>query len=472
MFRVFLPLLPLLVACLLSSCKTDPDSILGGNMHPTDDLVSKYDTAFTIEAFSVSDDSLIIQNSSSVLLGTSFSPVFGSATYNLAVQILTLRIEDDDSYAYYSGTDLGLDSRVDSVVLTLPYSGIFPHHKRMDGRKLAFSIYEIDEELIDGQGYDSAYSSNREPVCKPAPIGGLLTVYPRPFDTIYDSLQGLNVVPDLRVHLAKDFGKRLLDIVVNMNEEEKQDLGAMRKYLKGLYLKVESCMTEDQSIVFSVSNIFSLGADLTVYFNGSATTGTSYQKFVLGPLRYTHVKRDRSLSSDDLYKSQMQNEGDTASGSQRLYLEGSGGSRIRFRIPGFQDVVNGNVVVNQAVVVLENASSEREPDFGVPGQLRCMRYYNRGTEADILDVSDPGGTYNRNNGQYRVNVTRYLQRLAYLTTIDTANRKLFDNYLDIVPETDERYEQPTRAVLHGPGASGKKMRLEVIYTLVNDTIQN
>lgn len=231
-------------------------------------------------------------------------------------------------------------------------------------------------------------------------------------------------------------------------------------------------MTEDQSIVFSVSNIFSLGADLTVYFNGSATTGTSYQKFVLGPLRYTHVKRDRSLSSDDLYKSQMQNEGDTASGSQRLYLEGSGGSRIRFRIPGFQDVVNGNVVVNQAVVVLENASSEREPDFGVPGQLRCMRYYNRGTEADILDVSDPGGTYNRNNGQYRVNVTRYLQRLAYLTTIDTANRKLFDNYLDIVPETDERYEQPTRAVLHGPGASGKKMRLEVIYTLVNDTIQN
>lgn len=467
MARVFFPLFALL---LLFSCKTDPNSILGKNIHPNDDLVSKYDTAFRIEAFSISDDSLIIQNSTSVLLGSSFSPVFGSETYNLAIQILTLRVEGDDSYSYYSGTDLSITSEVDSVVLNLPYSGKFPRHKRMDGRKLTLSLHEITEELIDGEGYDSAYCSNREPAYDPAPIGEILTVYPKPFDTVYDSTIGARQVPDLRIHLDKAFGKRLLDYVLEMTDDEKADLGAMRKYIKGLYIKAHPCGSEKESIVFSVSNLFSSGADITVYFNGSESSGTSYQKFVLGPLRYTHVKRDRSLSADAMYKAQM--EGDTASGTQRLYVEGSGGSRIRFRIPGFQDVVSGKVVINQAVIVLENADSDREPDMDVPAQLQCVRYYNRGSEAEILDASNPGGKYDSKKGQYRINVTRYLQRLAYLTTVDTANRKLFDNYLDIVPESDERYEQPTRAIFYGPGVSKNGMRLEVIYTLVNDTVQN
>lgn len=468
MARVFFPLFALL---LLFSCQTDPDSILGQNTHPNDDLVSKFDTAFRIEAFSISDDSLIIQNSSSVLLGTSFSPVFGSETYNLAVQILTLRVKGDESYSYYAGTDLNLSSRVDSVVLTLPFSSKFPRYKRMDGRKLNLSLHEITEELIDGEGYDSAYCSNREPVYDPAPIGEILTVYPKPYDTIYDSAMGSTIVPDLRIHLDKAFGKRLLDYVLEMTDDEKSDLGAMRKYIKGIYIKSHPCASDKESIVFSVSNLFSMGADITVYFNGKEDAGTSYQKFVLGPLRYTHVKRDRSLSTDNLYKAQMQQEGDTAAGSQRLYVEGSGGSRIRFRIPGFLNVVSDKVVINQAVVVLENADSDREPDIDVPAQLQCVRYYNRGSEAEILDASNPGGKYDSKKGQYRINVTRYLQRLAYLTTVDTANRKFFDNYLDIVPESDERYEQPTRAVFYGPGVS-KGMRLEVIYTVVNDTVQN
>ncbi|MCM1168363.1 MAG: DUF4270 domain-containing protein [Bacteroides sp.] len=475
MFRGIFALVALLL--MFSSCKTDPDAILGKNFHPEDDLVSKYDTAFRIEAFSISDDSLIIQNSSSVLLGTSFSPVFGSETYNLAVQLLTLRIDGDDSYNYYSGTDLDGNSRVDSVVLNLPYSGNFPGHKRMDGRRINLTIHKITEDLIDGEGYDSAYCSNMEPVYAPAPIGGMLTAYPRPFDTVYDSVLGMNTVADLRIHLDKSFGKDLLNWILDMDEDQRSDLASLHQsgYLKGLYIKVAPCASENESIVFSVSNLFSLGADITVYFNGSGSEGstsTSYQKFMLGPLRYTHVKRDRSLSTDKYYKAQMETEGDTASGSQRLYVEGSGGSRIRFRIPEFQDVVSGRVVINQAVVVLDNVDAGTTPDMDFPAQLQCVRYYNRGSEADILDVSNPGGTYDSKKGQYRINVTRYLQRLAYLTTVDTANRKLFDNYLDIVPPSDERYEQPTRAVFYGPGVPGKGMRLEVIYTVVNDTIQN
>lgn len=460
------------------SCKRDPDAVLGNNLYEKGDLVAKYDTAFRIEAFSVRDDSLIVQNSSSVLLGATSSPVFGSATYNLIVQLLTLHIDNDDSYTYYSGKlNSTSPDKVDSVVLKLPYSGVFPLHSFMDGRKLSFRIYEVEEELIDGQGYDSAYSVNRE-IAYGKPLSDLITVYPRPFDTVYDSLKGLKVVPPLSIHLGRDFGKRLLQAVYDMTEEERSELGSLCSNLKGIYIKMEPCTSEEESIVFSVTNLFSLGAELTVYFDGLVhdaelgTTSTAYQKFVLGPMRFTQVLRNRSLSTDGLYKAQMENEGDTASGSQRLYIEGSGGSRVRFRIPDFQSVVSGKVVINQAVLVVENVNSGITPDIDVPSQLHCIRYFNRGTEAEILDESNPGGSYQNKKGQYRVNITRYLQRLAYLTTVDTANREQFENYLDLVPQTDERYEQPTRVVLYGPGAPERNMRLEVIYTVINDTIKN
>ncbi|MDE6493904.1 MAG: DUF4270 domain-containing protein [Bacteroidales bacterium] len=458
------------------ACKRDPNAILGNHLYGTDDLVAKYDTMFQIEAFSVIDDSLIVQNSSSVLLGTSFSPTFGSASYNLIVQLLTLRIDGDDSYTYYSGylNESSLNS-VDSVVLSLPYSGVFPLYGSMDGRRLSFRIYEVAEELVDGQGYDSAYSVNHE-VAYSRQIGDLITVYPKPFDTVYDSVLGYKKVAPLKAYLSKDFGRELLGYVLGMTEEERADLASLPAVFKGLYFKMEPCAKEDESIVFSVSNLFSMGAELTVYFDGMEMSegvySTAYQKFILGPMRFTQVVRDRSLSTDDLYKKQMETEGDTASGAQRLYIEGSGGSRVRFRIPGFQNVVSGRVVINQAVLVAENVNSDITSDIDVPAQLHCIRYYNRGTEAEILDEINPGGTYSSTKGQYRVNITRYLQRLAYLTTVDTANRKLFENYLDLVPQTDERYEQPTRVVLYGPGAPERKMRLEVIYTIIGDTIEN
>ena len=447
------------------SCKTDPDSILGSGMHDDDDLVARYDTAFRIEAFSVPDDSLIIQNSSSVLLGTSYSPVWGSAAYNLVVQLLTLRTEDAD---YHSG-DLTPNYRIDSVILYLPYSTIFPRHQRMDGRAMTFSIYEVEEDLVDGTGYDSAYSTNYDVRYNPVALSGPLTVNPRPFDTVYDSLSATTIVRPLQVHLANSFGERLLNTVLSMSATEQADIASFPKYFGGIYLKVQPCTQENESIVFSASNLYADGAMIRVFFDGNST-GTSFQDFILGPLRFTQVLRDREVSTDALYKSQMAHVGDTASGAQRLYVEGSGGSRIRFRIPDFPTELGGDkIVINQAVIVLENADMGDDSEIGIPEQLSCFRYINRGTEQELPDASNPGGYYNENNGEYRLNVTRYFQRLAYLNTVDTANRVYYENYLDVTPLSDDRYEQPVRVVLHGPGAEKDYMRMEVIYTVINDS---
>lgn len=460
-------ILPVILA-FSAACETDPDSILGNGMHDNNVLVAKYDTAFKIEAFSVSDDSLILQNGSDVLIGASYSPVFGGATYNLVVQLLSMRTSDT---AYHAG-ELTAGFRVDSVVLNLPYSTFYPTHKKMDGRPLTFSLYEVTEDLVDGTGADSAYSSNYQVKYDPVALSAPITVYPRPYDTVTDTVNGtaMTVIPDLRVRVDNKFGEKLLNSVLQMTSTEQEDISAMPKYFKGMYLKVEPCYSENQSIVFLVSNLYAEGAMITVYFNGDGTS-TSYQDFILGPMRFTHVLRDRNLSTDLLYKSQMEESGDTASGGQRLYIEGSGGSRVRFRIPNFPTEIDGDkIVINQAVLVLKNVDKGEESDIGYPEQLQCFLYHGKASESELPDASDPGGYYDESAGEYRLNVTRYFQKLAYMTTVDTANRKYFRDYIDVAPVTTERYERPTRVVLYGPRAEKDYMRLEVIYTIINDSI--
>lgn len=450
------------------ACKTDPDSILGNGMHDDSLLEAKYDTAFRIEAFSVSDDSLILQNGSDVLLGATYSPVFGGATYNLVVQLLTQRTTDT---AYHAG-DLGPDFRVDSVILNLPYPGFYPKHKRMDGRSMTFSLYEVTEDLVDGVGADSAYSSNYQVKYNPVALSGPITVYPKPYDTVTDTVDGVatTVIPDLKVRLDNSFGTKLLNCVQSMSATEQEDISSLPKYFKGLYLKVDPCNSENESIAFLVSNLYAEGAMITVYFDGDEN-GTSYQDFILGPMRFTQVIRDRSRSMDPLYKNQMENPGDTADGGQRLYIEGSGGSRVRFRIPDFPTEIDGDkVVINQAVLVLKNVDKGKESDIGYPAQLQGFLYYGKAMESDLPDASNPGGYYDEDAGEYRLNVTRYYQKLVYLTTLDTANRTNFLGYVDVAPISEDRYEEPTRVVLYGPRAEKNYMRLEVIYTVINDSV--
>ena len=127
-------------------------------------------------------------------------------------------------------------------------------------------------------------------------------------------------------------------------------------------------------------------------------------------------------------------------------------------------------MINQAVLVLKNVDKGEESDIGYPEQLQCFLYHGKASESELPDASDPGGYYDESAGEYRLNVTRYFQKLAYMTTVDTANRKYFRDYIDVAPVTTERYERPTRVVLYGPRAEKDYMRLEVIYTIINDSI--
>lgn len=450
---------------VFNSCKKDPDSLLGSNMHGNDDLVAKYDTNFHIQAFSVADDSMIIQNASRVLLGASYSNVFGSRTYNLATHLLTQTNTDEN----FSKGNLE-SNQVDSVILYIPFSSVFPRHHQMDGKELTLTVYRINETLRDTSEYTMAYPSNYQVSYDPIPVSGPITVYPKPFDTVYDSLSSSLIVKPLQVRLENSFGKELLDIFRGMSENERADIEAFPNHFKGIYIKSEAKNREGEDIVFSMSTLFADGANLSIFYNGTGQE-TSYLKFALGPVRFTHIERDRRMSTDALYRSQMEKEFDTLSGAQRLYLEGAGGSRIRFRIPDFYSKVAGKIVVNQALLVLKNVQPKSNPAIGVPSKLECIKYIDRGNTGTIPSASNSSGSYNEETGVYQIDITRYLQQLAFQTTVDPANEERFLDYVDIIPESEERAEKPTRVVFYGPEADvSDRMRLKVIYTVINDSI--
>ncbi|MEG2666548.1 MAG: DUF4270 family protein, partial [Bacteroidales bacterium] len=435
------------------SCKKNEESILGSNMHSETDLVGKYnDTVFEIVAFSVKDDSLVVENSANILLGSVSDKYFGTATYNLVTELDFDEKSSVDADAIYTG------SRVDSVVLVLPFSGFFPTvDKAMNGKPITFTLYEIIDKLSNGSHSDSLYSVSSEVNYNPAAFAGNkdIVIKPKPFDTIFDSITGARSILPVRAYLSKEFGKKLLSYPADAYLPG----SIFSDYFAGIYLKVKDCADPSQSTAISFSSLLTAGASIRVYFNNGTDENVSYIVFALGPTRFTQVKRNRSTSTDPLFLAQMR--GDTSSGKERLYVEGSGGSKIQFKVPNFKTLSKNKIILNQVTLVLTNtdAKNTTKADISIPKQLYCFKQKGALESETIPDATNPGGVYNEKTGEYRLLLTRYFQNLIY--------KDQPAEYLYITPKVTERYGSPCRVRLNGPGTdikSSTRMKLEVIYT--------
>lgn len=145
----------LCVLCLIG-CKRDPDSMLGDNIHNDNDLTEGFqDTIFEIIAYSIPDSSLVVQNPSRVLLGAVNDNVFGSAEYNLFTQ-LDYSISNSSSDEFILGV-----STIDSIILTLPYSDLYPTSRSdAHGRAIKLKIHELTEKILKSSDKDSLYNIN------------------------------------------------------------------------------------------------------------------------------------------------------------------------------------------------------------------------------------------------------------------------------------------------------------------------
>ena len=437
----------LIALVALSACRKDPDSALGGTVGGDKDyLTERYqDTAFDIVVYSLPDTGLIIQNAERLLLGSMQDDVFVRADYHVYSQLRYM-----GSNASTDGFVDG-DDAIDSVILVLPYSGLYPTRKgAADGRPIQITVHELAEELQDSGNTDSLYSISSD-VPYTAAFGPAASFSPRPFDTVYDSVKGQSLVPSLRVRLDASLGERLMTLPAAAYESPE----AFAQYFNGICLRSVPVTAQDESSVVS----FAFGNNLeaadmmriAVYHGRISADTARYSLFSFGPVRFTKVERDYSTSTDADFRAQM--DGDSTAGGQSVYLACSGGAYLACVLPNIRELFAGRqIIVNRAHLVLNAASASNGSGVTLPQTLQIP--------GSLDDAYRQDGHWDSGDKAYRLVLTRYLQRLLY----EQAEPEPFYIY----PSTLERYGMPCCVKLNGPKAAGSPMKLEMIYTEVKE----
>jgi hypothetical protein len=436
--------LALLVFILSFSCKKDANSILGDDLNSHHNIGEYYtDTVFHITAFTVPDDSLYVENYTSFLLGTVKSNIFGTTTYNLVSRLL---FNSASSYLHTEGETV---EHIDSTVLLISYSGIYPLAQNSDflqGRTFTLTVYEVDEDIRTSTEQDSAYGIYSEVAYKPAHLySGSVTLHP-PLST--DTTEPQNI----RLFLDNAVGMQIARALEEVGVDNSAEFSTK---FKGLYFAITPAESEDQSVVASFS-AEPYGTQIAVYFNGNGEDRiSSYYNFALGT-HFTQIKKDRSGST---VESALW---DSVAGQQRLYMESVGGSRIRLKIPNLRalsDTSRKPLIINRAALVfkvVDTFSSGVQP----PSNIYLYEYINSTSIKSIIDNSfNSGGIYDAAKGEYRVYITRWMQNLLY-------NKDLTIPELDLSPVVEIRHFMPSQTVLYGTNAGANSVRLEVIYSLV------
>ncbi|MDR0763187.1 MAG: DUF4270 domain-containing protein [Bacteroidales bacterium] len=444
--------LTLLVFILLFSCKKDANSILGDDLNSHRNINEYYtDTVFHITAFTVPDDSLYLENYTSFLLGTVKNDIFGTTTYNLVSRILF------NSTASYIQTEGETVEHIDSAILLIPYSVLYPLAENSDflqGRSFTLTLYEVDEDIRTSTEQDSAYNIHSEVAYKPTPLHTeTVTLHP-PLST--DTTETENI----KIYIDNATAKKIADALEEVGLDNSSDFPTK---FKGLYFVITPATSEDQSIVASFNAETTYGTQLTIYFNGNGEESSpSYYNFALGT-HFTQIKKDRSGSE---IESALW---DSVKGQDRLYLESIGGSRIRFKIPNLRfltDTVQNPsatrkpLVINRATLVFKIADTSSSGGIQPPSNVFLYKYISSISGETIIDYSfNSGGVYDEAKGEYKIYITRWMQNLLYHNDEEIP-------YLDLSSITDIRYFTPSQVIFYGTAAGANSVRLEVIYSLV------
>ena len=207
---------------------------------------------------------------------------------------------------------------------------------------------------------------------------------------------------------------------------------------------------------------------MTLYFHNQSSDSLNYS-FLLntGCARYLHIDHNNYFDADQGLKQQVLNH-DTLLGQNMLFLQGLGGTRIKFRMPYLKNFAkNSKIAINDALLLLKNP--ETDTTLKAPPNLILIRdssgYF--GSVIDELEgTSYFGGMYNSAERTYYFRLTRHVQKL--ISGYYPINRELYIQVND--PFTSVLYTN--RVMINGynpslPGAASSRFRLQLTYTILN-----
>ncbi|MFZ4520530.1 MAG: DUF4270 domain-containing protein [Bacteroidales bacterium] len=440
-------LIGLLLIMAMFSCSKDPYEIGFDLLPPSDTLNVRTTDTCTVEAFSVRQDSVRTDKTSSLLMGSMVDPVFGKTTAGFFSQ---LRLSSE-------GVDFGTTPVLDSLVLMLFYNGYYGDTSTRQNVK----VYEISDEF----SYDSLRFSNQKLATYPTILADQDFV-PHVTDSV--SVYGEKNPAHLRINLGKltnYLGRKILEAPTDALASNT----AFIKFIRGIYVKASPVNSKGALLNFSISSGVS---KMVVYFhNGIDPKDDSLHYDLLlneNCARFVNFDHNGYLDASYDLKQQILNH-DSAEGANKLFLQGMGGVKIKLKFPYMKEFAKGKVVaINDAVLELKNL--ETDTTYAPPLSITMIRQDSVGRIGYLVDDNEGtayfGGTYNKKTRSYFFRLTQHMQNI-----LQNSYSNHFDLYLMVnTPVTSSL--TPNRITLYGtkpqvPADKSSAFQLKMTYTVLN-----
>lgn len=316
---IYFSALVFLVA-LFPACN-EPTEI-GIDVYP-DPFSIKQDT-LVVQSITVRENELASSSSSVYGVGDMNDPAYGKTTIGFYTQ---LNLGQSD-------VDFGDSPILDSAVLALDYQTVYGE----ETPNIKFQVFEVSSDLI----MDSLYLSNQDIGYYPIPVGQLNEIV-----NIEDSvaLDGVNVLPHVRIPLEPFFGQRLLDQSGTSNLENNE---FFVNYMKGLLITADSSSTaNDGGVVFFDLN--SLLSKMTLYYHNAEEDSLSFDFFV-GSTSVNFNNFEHNYSGS-LVEAAINDP--NPDNHQIVYIQSAAGVKARVSIPELEDYQN--IAVTKATLVATQA---------------------------------------------------------------------------------------------------------------------
>lgn len=410
----------------LTACNEDETSLGLELQDPATLFNGVADTAYG-SAVTVYDDSLLTSGQGYTLIGCYSDAMFGHSEAVFFTQVGT---------SNNNGVEFDANCSIDSVMLTLALSEMYPAAGAKSYRDLHFEVYQLAEAPLKDTAY---YGSSTLPIenrCF--------------FDGVVRLVESDSMVANIRLN------ENFYSFIQNKSYESE---AAFVETLKGLRIRL---LNDGEPQMVTV-NLAAAATGLTVYYkyrnNDTSILDRTYGFEVSNSVpHFTHY--------DNYYAGALSvfnsNTGDSVAGSRYLYLCPMGGTNVRLNFDSFVRQFHQQhpqAVIHHAELLLPVADIAPST---YPDMLAAFKCYQDGAVASVPDMVDAvtyggyDGTYDAERGLYRIRVTQHLQKLL-LSGMDLGTLVVLNG----------RRASALHTVLNGSDAtatSGNPIRIVFVYS--------
>jgi len=351
--------------------------------HPSDGIsVKEKSINNNIKLSTISEDSLRSDETSALLLGTITSDnIFGESRANFATQF----------QLPFNNVDVSSDTlTVDSVVLSLSYTGIYGENNQL----FDITVNELSESIFK----DSAYYSNQDITFNVNTIYSQTTIV-----NTEDSVMvgGEMKAPHLRLKLDNSLGEIILDA---SGTADLEDNVQFVEFFKGLYLKASDVSSNGGSIIYF--NPFAANTKLTVYYQSTNVDSLSLDFSIS-----TDAARVNLFNEKDM--SQLLQQADT---SINTYVQSMAGYKTVVEVEHLDTLKTffKNKAINKVNLNFELDGGTDTSDYAPHHRMYLVRVDNEGKDYFLTDYIVEGEEHfggKLENGKYSFNITRYFHQL-------------------------------------------------------------